>query len=57
VTTLATLGVDRALREDPGLAAGVSVYRGEIVNAQLARAMGGHARQLRTLLPKAGSRP
>jgi alanine dehydrogenase len=57
VTTMATLGVDRALREDPGLAAGVSVYRGEIVNAQLGAAMGVPVRALRVLLPDTGDRP
>jgi alanine dehydrogenase len=57
VTTMATLGVDRALREDPGLAAGVSIYRGEIVNAQLGEAMGVPVRALRVLLPNTGDRP
>jgi alanine dehydrogenase len=57
VTTMATLGVERALREDPGLAAGVSVYRGAIVNGQLGRAMDAPVRELATLLADPGSRP
>ena len=57
MTTMAMLGVDRALRQDPGLAAGVSVYRGEVVNAQLGRVMGAPVRELRLLLPNTGDRP
>jgi alanine dehydrogenase len=56
MTTMATLGVDRALGEDAGLAAGVSVYRGEVVNAQLGRALGVPARELPALLATAKDR-
>jgi len=57
VTNLAQLGVEQALTDDPGLAAGVSLYRGDVVNDQLGRAMGVPARALRGLLAGAGSRP
>jgi alanine dehydrogenase len=57
LTTMAMLGVEQALRDDPGLAAGVSVYRGEVVNAQLGRAMDVPVRDLRALLGGAGGRP
>jgi alanine dehydrogenase len=57
VTTMATVGVERALREDQGLAAGVAVYRGAIVNDQLGRAMDVPVRELQVLLADPGSRP
>ncbi|MDH4043343.1 MAG: alanine dehydrogenase [Gemmatimonadota bacterium] len=57
VTALATLGVDAALRADAGLAAGVSVYHGELVNAHLAEALGLPARTLDDLLPAAEGTP
>ena len=37
---LAAKGLDAALREDPGLAAGCYLYRGELVNEALAGALG-----------------
>jgi alanine dehydrogenase len=40
VAKLATLGVAQALRSDPGLAAGVMVWDGEVVHAGLARDSG-----------------
>ncbi|MBI4421596.1 MAG: hypothetical protein HY560_12295 [Gemmatimonadetes bacterium] len=40
VRSLAANGVERAIRDDPGLAAGVYLYRGKLVNQELARAMG-----------------
>ena len=47
---LGTRGVDVALRDDPGLAAGVYLFRGTVVNDQLARRVGGRATALETLL-------
>jgi alanine dehydrogenase len=40
VGRLAELGVDRALREDPGLARGVYLYRGKLVHPRVAEAHG-----------------
>jgi alanine dehydrogenase len=57
VTALATMGVEAALRADAGLAAGASIYRGEIVNPHLADALGMPARMLDDLLPAAGDTP
>ena len=56
VTTLAGRGVAAALRADPGLAAGVTLYRGEVVNAQLADVLGTPHRALDALLAPAGGR-
>jgi alanine dehydrogenase len=47
---LAAKGVDGALREDPGLAAGVYLYRGQLVNETLAGALGKPAASLVGLL-------
>jgi len=56
VTTLAGRGVTAALRDDPGLGAGVTLYRGEVVNAQLADVLGTPHRALDALLAPAGGR-
>ncbi len=50
VRALADQGTEVALRADPGLAAGVYLYRGEAINEQLAAAVGTAARPLHTLL-------
>jgi alanine dehydrogenase len=50
VQRLAALGVPQALAADPGLAAGVCLYRGQVVNEQLARILGEEARPLAALL-------
>jgi alanine dehydrogenase len=56
VTTLAGSGVATALRANAGLAAGVTLYRGEVVNAQLAHVLGTPHRALDALLAPAGGR-
>jgi alanine dehydrogenase len=43
VRAIAAKGLDDALRDDPGLAAGLYLYRGAVVNEPLARALGGQA--------------
>jgi alanine dehydrogenase len=50
VQRLAALGVPAALAADPGLAAGVYLYRGRVVNEQLARILGEDAQPLAGLL-------
>jgi alanine dehydrogenase len=50
VQRLAALGVPAALAADPGLAAGVYLYRGRVVNEQLARILGEEAQPLAGLL-------
>jgi alanine dehydrogenase len=55
VTALAEQGVEAALRADPGLAAGVSVYRGAVVNPQLARIVGTSTERLEKLLGGRGA--
>jgi alanine dehydrogenase len=50
VGKIADCGLDRALREDPGLAAAVYLYRGKIVNQALAHHMGVTAESLTGLL-------
>jgi alanine dehydrogenase len=47
-------GIERALREDPGLAAGVYLYRGRLVNPPLAQALGLPWTGLETLLAGGG---
>ncbi len=48
-------GLQRALLENPGLAAGVYLYRGEPVNPQLASALGVAAAPLATVLAQGAS--
>jgi alanine dehydrogenase len=50
VQRLATMGVPAALAADPGLAAGVCLYGGRVVNEQLARILGVEPRPLAALL-------
>ena len=50
VGAMAAEGIEKALAADPGLAAGVSLYRGEVVHPHLARALGTAPRNLSTLL-------
>jgi alanine dehydrogenase len=50
VTRLASHGVQAALAADPGLAAGVYLYRGRVVNQPLARILGTEAVPLSRLL-------
>jgi alanine dehydrogenase len=50
VRALADRGTEVALRNDPGLAAGAYLYRGDVTNEQLAGAGGTAARPLRPLL-------
>jgi alanine dehydrogenase len=52
VTALAEQGLEEALRRDPGLAAGVCLYRGRLVNEALAQALGVPATPLAALLPR-----
>lgn len=47
---IAGKGVDRALRDDPGLAQGVYLYRGEMVNEKVGSALKMPAKQLTQLL-------
>jgi alanine dehydrogenase len=54
---LATQGLDTALREDPGLAAGCYLYRGKLVNEALAGALGMTAASLVGLLWSGETRP
>lgn len=54
---LAAHGVERAVRDDPGLAAGVYLYRGKLVNQELARALGAPQVSLAGLLWGGGGRP
>ena len=54
---LATKGLDAALREDPGLAAGCYLYRGKLVNEALARALGVPPASLVGLLWSGEKRP
>ncbi len=49
VTALAGKGIGRALREDPGLSAGVYLFGGAVVNPELARAIGATPSALRDL--------
>jgi alanine dehydrogenase len=55
--SLAANGVERAIRDDPGLAAGVYLYRGKIVNEALARALGIRPTSLVGLLWGGGTQP
>jgi alanine dehydrogenase len=57
LTAFASHGLERALRDDPGLAAGVYLYRGEVVHPQLARALATDARGLSDLLHRGEGRP
>lgn len=50
VAALAGRGLEQALRQDPGLAAGVYLYRGRLVSEPLARALGVPATPLDALL-------
>ncbi len=50
VSAMAAHGIEAALRTEPGLAAGVSLFRGEVVHARLARALGTEPRSLASLL-------
>jgi alanine dehydrogenase len=50
VQTLADLGLEEAVRENPGLAAGVYLYRGELVSESLARAHGLKGQRLGVIL-------
>jgi alanine dehydrogenase len=55
VSALAAQGLPAALRADPGLAAGVYLYRGELVNEKLAQTLGAAATPLaRALEGEAG---
>ena len=54
---LAAKGLDGALREDPGLAAGCYLYRGHLVNEALARALGAAPASLVGLLWSGEKRP
>jgi alanine dehydrogenase len=54
VRELTDKGLEGALRDDPGLAAGLYLYRGELVNEQLAATLGLTTTPLATLLPKEG---
>jgi alanine dehydrogenase len=56
VTRLAAHGVDAALAADTGLAAGVYLHRGRLVNQQLARILGEEAAPLAGLL-RGGEQP
>jgi alanine dehydrogenase len=47
VRALADLGWQEALRRDPGLAAGLNVYGGEITHVVVAQALGLTAKPLR----------
>ncbi len=51
LTQLAQQGLDQALASSPGLARGVYMYRGKLVNEHLARALGETPVPLDTLLP------
>jgi alanine dehydrogenase len=53
---LADKGLDAALRDDPGLADGVYLYRGQMVNASVAEALGMTATPLGQLINE-GARP
>jgi alanine dehydrogenase len=54
ITSLADGGIDEALRTDPGLAAGVTLFRGEVVNAQLADVLGVPHGDIEALLARGG---
>lgn len=54
VTALVSQGTEGALRADPGLAAGVYLYRGEVVHAELARSLATAPRVLADLLGREG---
>jgi alanine dehydrogenase len=54
VTALVSQGIEGALRADPGLAAGVYLYRGEVVHAELARSLATAPRVLADLLGREG---
>lgn len=54
---LGAKGVDAALREDPGLAAGVYLYQGQLVNQGLAQALGARWLALDAALSARGPRP
>ena len=58
VQTLADLGLEETVRESPGLAAGVYVYRGELVSESLARAHGLKSQRIGVILasPYAGEK-
>jgi alanine dehydrogenase len=51
---LGSKGIDGALLDDPGLCDGIYLYRGKIVNQQLANTMGVAATPLQELVPKGG---
>jgi alanine dehydrogenase len=52
VSALAGQGLEATLRGDPGLAAGVYLYRGRLVNEPLARSLGAPPTPLSALLPR-----
>ncbi|MBU1701750.1 MAG: alanine dehydrogenase, partial [Candidatus Eisenbacteria bacterium] len=54
IQNLANLGVDGALWEDVGLGRGVYLYRGEMVNEGIGKAMNIPVKNLRDLLPGDG---
>jgi alanine dehydrogenase len=56
VSALAGEGIDVALRAHPGLAAGVTLYHGQVVNDQLARVLGTPRQPIASLLADAGGR-
>ncbi len=49
-------GIETALREDPGLATGLYLYRGQVVNPRLAQALGVRPPSLEALLGEGRSR-
>ncbi|HXH28614.1 MAG TPA: hypothetical protein VNL37_06180, partial [Candidatus Polarisedimenticolia bacterium] len=50
IRAIADLGLEAALRQTPGLAAGVYAYRGELVSESVARALGRPSTALGALL-------
>ena len=56
LVAIASEGLDTALRGDEGLARGVTVYRGRLVNPRVADALGRTADDLRKLLAEGGTR-
>lgn len=52
VLSLADMGLEAALLADPGLAAGVYLYRGKLVSPQVAESLGMEATPLDALLPR-----
>jgi alanine dehydrogenase len=47
---IAEVGLDGALRRDPGLAKGVCLYRGKLVHPRIAAAVGAEPQSLASLL-------